>query len=193
MSRSVFSKIFVLASAFSLQSAFALSSFYCPVNYGTIRIGMSMGQVQQFCGPPTSQSTKKTFTQAQAPVTQYYFRVGGFVVNSQNIGQPQSQQATTRTGSSSVLVVSMIDGKVSGISVDGGSMPSATVCGSPIAEGNSKNQVMNACGRPYLVNKTKANVGELKQVKQTTWFYQFTPYNSVTLTFSDDTLQSITK
>lgn len=171
------------------SSAFALQNYYCPTNAGTIQLGMSMEQVKGFCGSPTTKNKQETYIKEQVPAVQLYYRVGGNVVTPLNLATANPQSGRKSTS----LTVTYINNKVSNISLGGSSVPSASVCSRPIKEGDSMATVNSACGSPYLTNHTQSAVGNPKKITISTWFYQFNPYQSITLTFQEGILKSISK
>jgi hypothetical protein len=179
----------VLLGPLLSSHAFALQNYYCPTNAGTIRLGMSQAEVVSFCGKPTRKSSQKVFVRKSVPALQLYYRIGGNNVNPLNLAtaNPQSGRKT------STIMVTFVNNKAASISLNGSSIPSASVCQKPIKTGDTVSQINRACGAPYLTNQTTTGVGEPKQEKVSSWFYQFNPYQSISLTFQAGILKSISK
>ena len=174
----------------------AVNTFYCPVNHGTIRVGMNRDQVLSLCGQPTDIQQSKQPLMEQIPVTQLIY------TNLNKSAVYSGLDSTYRmwslpSGTTQVnLEVDIIGDQVSQVRINGDSNNAMNICnGQPVQIGDAANSVYNACGNPSMVNQTyikRPVQGSNNSDKPEVWVYQVDRYQPVfRLTFLNGILQSI--
>jgi hypothetical protein len=177
---------------FNSWSLYAANTIYCPENHGYINVGMTADQVLSSCGQPTSIEKSNQGMVQKIPVTQLIYTNldQGAVYSGLN---STYQMWSLPSGTTQLsLEVSIMDNKVSGIQVNGGSSNAMTLCGgNPIQIGDPADNVFSACGDPSSTNQTYITRNIQTKVKPEIWTYQSQSQSSFSLTFVNGVLQSI--
>lgn len=125
---------------FSLVMLCALAStqtfaMFCPKNFNQINIGDTLEKVTQTCGAADSTKTYKV-EPGKAQEWKYFVK-------------PDPKQPSSITMS----VAFDADKKVVNITVNGTTLMTTTICGSPISVGDSADSIKGACGSPAFTNQ----------------------------------------
>lgn len=182
--------LFGTMSSVAMQ-AFADESVFCPSKNGYITVGMTVDQVRNACGAPTSVAKSDKPFMEKVEVTQYIFNNQG--TQKGFYGVWAMPVATSASGNGGVkLAVNVIDDKIDSINLDGNGVNAFSICGRNLQVGDDAMGLQNACGTPSLVNKTFEMKPVPSRTKPETWFYKAGEYlPTLSLTFVDGKLQSI--
>lgn len=172
----------------------AADAFYCPQHAAYINVGMSTDQVRSACGDPDARQTGGDVVTRQVPCTQ-------LIYSTLNQGPASYEQGLTPlynmwnipSGSQGVnLQVNIIDGRVSGITLNQQSTNGLSTCvGGTFQIGDDMSKVFTACGSPNIVNKTYINQPVPSELNPEIWVYHLLYQPDVSLTFVSGKLQSI--
>jgi len=111
------------------NSAFA---FFCPNNFQIVQPGDTIDSVIQRCGKPDStRKIQGAFTGSQEWI---------YNVNVANQGSLR-------------MSVMLLDDKITNITSNNMSLTTTTICGAPVALGDTSASLKSACGDPALVNR----------------------------------------
>lgn len=165
--------------------AFADSLYFCAQNSQYIKVGMTTAQVKQSCGDPKSiqKGNKPVYT--RVPVVQWVYHLGSMTTRDQG-------GYSFQRGTSTPLIVSIKEGKISAINFSGQSTESATLCKNKnFVVGDLASSIRSYCGKPDLINKTfeKVPTGATSEVEF--WVYQPAYQKPIRLVFADGLLQAI--
>lgn len=181
-------------------------STYCPNGHSFIHEGMTESEILGACGNPTQKIKSTQAATEKVPVTQLIYtsisqtnNYPGQVNAMSNNWYPgltnlYSQWSLPKaTNESFKLEVDIINDKVVGIRMNGGSANANTMCpGGKFEIGDELNQVYAACGSPETTNTTYKVVNIPSQNKPMIWIYEIDSYHpKLRLTFIDGKLQSI--
>ena len=176
-------------------TAQANDSVYCPGNHGYINVGMTMAQVKNACGEPSTIAQSKVNAVIRIPVTQliYTNTQRGAIYTGYDITY---QMWSLPSGSTQIsFEVDIINNKVSGIKMNGSGANASNVCGDgsdSIQVGSTADDVYSACGAPSAVNQTFTYRNDPNNSKPMVWSYYLGQYQRcLYLTFVNCTLQSI--
>ncbi len=175
---------------------------YCPSLHGYINVGMTQDEVISACGQPSSKSESNQPVTVKVPVQQVVYNREGstkafYGVWALPIGNtPQgyyNQSFGGNSGGGATLQVTIINNKISSVSLNGSSTNAFTVCdNNSVQIGDSVSKLYNACGQPSLVNNSYIEQAVQSATKPQVWVYQFNDYQpAISLTFVDGKLQSI--
>ena len=130
-------------------------AFFCPTNFSQIDYGMTVDQVTQICGKPTSQ---KEYTKPNENVPQEW---SYYIPQTVNMGgTSQNAQGTLKTS------VTFDDkGKAINISVNGIGVGATSICGSNMKLGDDRDSIKSACGAPAFVNKQSVDPETAKKTE----------------------------
>lgn len=191
----------IIMGLFIPTITWGVDSFYCPQHAGYINIGMPVEQVIAACGQPLSKQQMNTPATRKVPVQQVIYNNEGdkrafYGVWSLPIGNSNTgilQPFGGNSGGGALLQITIMNNKVSSISINGASSNAFSVCGGVSVEiGDPVAAVYNACGTPSLVNHSYINQPIPSATKPEIWVYQPSPYQPpLSLTFIDGKLQSI--
>ncbi len=132
-------------------------AFFCPTNFNQIAFGMTVDQVTQICGKPTSQ---KEYVKPNDNIPQEWVY---FIPQTVGMGGSTPQAQGTLRAS-----ISFDDkGNAINISVNGIGVGGTTICGgSNVQLGATRDQIKSACGQPSFINKQSSDTtGQPQSVK----------------------------
>lgn len=176
----------LLITSFLLsQSAYALM---CTKTYAQVTTGMTAAQVKAACGNPTSVQQKRQdlFENEQVEFWNY----------SSDIPTKHTATAMEDLGYVNEPVQSKQftfdkEGKVTAISIGGGSMDSTSACGGMIKIGDNRSLVSSYCGKPSQATAGQKRIRKGSVVNEI-WIYQFDEFRPpVSLTFEKGVLVNI--
>ena len=185
--------LFALSFALFPLTAIATDSVYCPQKQGYISIGMSDDQVLRACGQPMSKQVSDVKVAEKIPVTQLIYTTLNQGAVYSGLTSYYNMWSLPSGSGGTTLNVSVIDNKITSVSINGSSTNGMSICGgTSIQVGDDVNSVYSACGSPSLVNETYINKPISKNQHPEIWIYQLNQYQSpISLTFVDGKLQSI--
>lgn len=194
-----FVSLIIFAIALCIPSI-SKASTYCPSAGGYISPGMSIAQVQNACGSPTSTTKKQTYASRNIAVKQliYNIRKAPVILGAGQI-RPVVHDGTfsipLNAPEQVSLMVTIIANKVSSISLNNSSTQGSSLCaGGTIQVGSSLGAVTSACGTPSYVNNSFQRSSQGTTVKEEIWMIKTNEYSpSLRLTFHNGILQSIQK
>lgn len=172
--------------------AFSDETVFCPQKNGYIRVGMTEAQVLSACGAPLQKQESNKPLSQKVEVTQMTYNNQG--TQKGFYGYWKMPVSTNSAGNGgSKLEVSIVDGKVDSVNIDGGSVNAFSICGNNnIQIGDDASAVAGACGTPSIVNKTFIMKPIPSNKAPMVWIYKQADYlPTMTLTFVDGKLQSI--
>jgi hypothetical protein len=154
------------------------AALFCPTNFKQIYVGDSMDTVQQQCGKPDAETTKKEAK--NTPQEWSYFIPQTVSMNMDNTSQAQGTLKTT--------IAFDANGKIINISVNGIGVGATQICGTSLQLGDTKDRVKAVCGDPSYTNKQQndSNGGKKEEDTITEFNYHTTP--PVTLIFVNGSL-----
>jgi len=188
---------FVIACYITLLpiASLAAQSLYCPQNHAYINVGMTTSQVIKACGPPNFKQTTNNPVVQQIPVTQLIYSTlnPGAVSFYPGLNAVYTMWSLPSGSNGINLQVTIINNKISGITLNGSATNAMSVCGGKgVQVGEPVGSVYAACGPPSLINNTYINQPVPSNAKPEMWVYQFNQFDpTIRLTFVDDALQSI--
>ena len=169
------------------QSALAAPTVYCHKSGGYLKIGMSANEIKQLCGEPIHIQEKEAYLSDNVPQQQVVYSLNSVSTGTNNLQQDTPTEPVK-------MIVTIVNRKVTSISIDGNATSAATICpGGIFKEGSQVDVVLNACGKPSYINHSYQKViHSRKLIKNQVWTIKFNEYGpSHRLTFSDGILQSI--
>lgn len=146
---------------------------FCPTNLNQIDIGDTIEKVTQQCGKPSSEKKVKQSVSVPQEWT-YYLEENPIVPGTAVIG-------TLKT------TFAFEEDQIVNVSVNGIGVGATAICGPNIQLGDSMEKVKSACGKPVIVNESKA-AADAKPVELIEWKYDGPP--TYILTFEDGKLKS---
>ena len=167
---------------------------YCPQNARFISVGMTQEEVIAACGQPLSKIESNMPATQKIPVQELIYTALNTGSVYPGLNAAYYTQWSLPSGSSGInLKIDIINDKVTGVTVNGTSTNSMSMCGgSGIQSGDSVTKVYNACGTPTIINQSYINQVIPSKGKPVLWVYQLNQYQSpISLTFIDGKLQSI--
>lgn len=185
--------ITVLAFALIPLTATSADSMYCSQKHGYINVGMTENQVIDSCGQPAIKRVSRNPVMINIPMTQLIYSTlnkGAAYPGWTNVytmwSLPSGSQGVT-------LQVNIINQKVSGITLNGGSSNAMSICGGvTVQKGDDVGKVYSACGSPDVTNNTYVSTPAPESEKPEVWVYQPNQYETpFSLTFINGKLQSI--
>ncbi len=168
-------------------------SFYCPNTASYVEYGADQNAVVQACGQPVSKTKKTIKVKEPVRVINYVYRFDQGSASDQTPNMPV-RSPTIRPP----VIVSFVNGQVTGIEVSGTSVQGTTACdknnNKSINVGMTQAQIGELCGTmpdSYYGTDTEKVVGT-KEVE--VWTYQFYPQSPlVEFSFEDGKLASISQ
>lgn len=157
-----------------------VNALICPKTFTQIRAGMTLDQVLNACGEPTSKQEKDDVLYSAEKIEYWsYLRL-----------QPVGYNDTPRPEMS----FGIEKDKVVSITVGGQTMNSTLACGGyNVKVGDSSAAVSGACGYPSSTQEGTSRKGG-DYIKTNVWMYKFDEYRpAVTLTFQKGVLTSISE
>lgn len=167
--------------------------FYCTANNQYINVGMSASDVQQACGAPNTIQKSDRPAMQRIPVTQYTFNVStsttGSYAGTYTPGL-QSSAFRVNTGPLTNLLVTVKQGVISQISINGNPTNGVSLCGSAFNVGDPAASATNSCGTPVSTNDSfiEEKTGQTNQVEVWTYSSGDNYQQSFQLTFVNGVL-----
>ena len=155
---------------------------------------MTQDEVIGACGQPLSKQAPNTPVTQKVPVQQLIYKSLNTGSVYPGLNAAFYHQWSLPSGTSGIsLVIQAINGKVSGVSINGQSTNAVSIChGVSIEGGDDINKVYSACGSPSMVNNTYINQTLPPSTNPEVWIYQLNQYQApISLTFVNGKLQSI--
>ena len=179
----------------NLPTSSPTGSVYCPSGHDFIHVGMPESEVIGACGQPNSKEQSNQQATRKVPVKQLIYTSLASLNPYPGLQNAVFNQWSIPSGIDSffTLHVSIINHKVSSISLNGTQNNAMSICGgNSIQVGDDESQVYAQCGSPNATNNTYINQQIPGNTKPETWIYQVDPYQpSITLTFVNGSLESI--
>lgn len=169
---------------------------YCPQTHGFVQIGMSENDALSACGIPMKREKSNRAVMKKLPVQQLIYSSTTPANPYPGLNSAYYVQWSIPRGADVMynLQIDIANDKVVDIKNNGSDGENAmTLCqGNSVQKGNSKSQVIAACGDPDTTNYTCKDVPIPSNSSPEIWTYQVDQYQPpFTLTFIDGVLRCI--